>query len=139
MDVPPSLVWHLEHNKALHEKIVVLTVETGQVPYVAEPRHLDIREIAPNFFRARATYGFMERPDVPALLRGAADHGCDLGMDDATYYVGHATIMHRDDGQGMPRWLEAVYAAMERNASHVGDVLLLPPDATVELGRQVAI
>ena len=139
MDVPPSLVWHLEHNKALHERIVVLTVETGQVPSVPEADHLGISEIAPNFWRAKAKYGFMEHPDIPALLGTAAEHGCDLGLDDVTYYVGHATIMHRDDGQGMPRWLEAIYAAMERNASHVGDVLRLPPDATVELGRQVLI
>ncbi len=139
MDVPPSLVWHLEHNKALHERIVILTVETGQVPYVAKAEHLGIAEIAPNYWRAKAKYGFMEHPDIPTLLRGAADHGCDLGLDDATYYVGHATIMHRDDGQGMPRWLELLYAAMERNASHVGDVLRLPPDETVELGRQVSI
>ena len=139
MDVPPSLVWHLEHNKALHEKLVVLTVETAQVPFVAEAEHLDMREIAPNFWRARAKYGFMQRPDIPALLRGAAERGCDLGLDDATYYVGHATVVPRDDGQGMPRWMEAIYAAMERNASHASDVLRLPPDATVELGRQVAI
>ncbi|RYB05378.1 potassium transporter Kup [Lichenibacterium ramalinae] len=138
-DVPPSLVWHVEHNKALHENIVVLTVETGHVPYVAEAEHLAIDEIAPNFWRARAQYGFMEHPDIPVLLREAAQHGCDLGLDDATYYVGHATIMHRDDGKGLPRWQEAVYAALERNASHVGDVLRLPADRTVELGRQVFI
>ncbi len=139
MDVPPSLVWHLEHNKALHERIVVLTVDTAQVPFVSEAERLGIDEIAPNFWRAKAKFGFMERPDIPALLGTAVERGCDLGLDDATYYVGHATIMHRDDGGGMPRWLEAVYAAMERNASHVGDVLRLPPDATVELGRQVSI
>ena len=138
-DVPPSLVWHLEHNKALHENIVVLTVETDKVPYVADGQHLGISEIAPNYWRARAKFGFMEHPDIPVLLRGAAHHGCHVVFHDATYYVGHATITHRDDGQGMPRWLEAIYAAMERNASHVGDVLRLPTDATVELGRQVSI
>ena len=133
MDVPPSLVWHLEHNKALHENIVVLTVETGQTPYVADAEHLGIEEIAPHFWRAKAKYGFMERPDIPTLLREAAGQGCAFDFEDTTYYVGHATIMHREDGRGLPRWLEAIYAAMERNASHVGDVLSLPPDATVEL------
>ena len=139
MDVPPSLVWHLEHNKALHQTIVVLTVETEHVPYLAEAEHLAIREIASNFHRAKARFGFMEHPDVPALLRRAADHGCALDLDDVSYYVGHATVMHRDDGGGLPRWLEVLYAAMERNASHAGDVLRLPPDETVELGRQVFI
>ena len=139
MDVPPSLVWHLEHNKALHDRIVVLTVSTVPVPYMRTGERLTMEEIAPNFWRATATFGFMEPSEIPALLEAAKDHGCDIGLDDVTYYVGHATIMHRDDGQGIPRWLEALYAAMERNSSHVGDVLRLPPEATVELGRQVAI
>jgi len=53
--------------------------------------------------------------------------------------MGHSTIIPRDDGQGLPRWQEAIYAALERNATHVGDFLRLPQDRTVELGREVAI
>ncbi len=78
MDVPPSLLWHLEHNKALHESLVVLTVETGADPLDrrGQERLGHRRRLAPHFWRARATYGFMERPDIPSLLREAAGQGC---------------------------------------------------------------
>ena len=53
--------------------------------------------------------------------------------------VGHSTVTHRDDGKGLPRWQEAIYAMLERNSTHVSDFLQLPQDKTIELGRQVAI
>jgi KUP system potassium uptake protein len=96
-------------------------------------------EVASNFWRATARYGFMERPDIPALLRQAREKGCFLAFDDVTYYVGHETIIHRDDGKGLAKWEEAFFAAMERNAIHVSDYFRLPSDSVVEIGRQVAI
>jgi KUP system potassium uptake protein len=96
-------------------------------------------EVAPNFWRATARYGFMERPDIPALLRQAREKGCSLAFDDVTYYVGHETIIRRDDGKGLAKWEEALFAAMERNAVHVSDYFRLPSDSVVEIGRQVAI
>ena len=60
-------------------------------------------EVAPNFWRVTARYGFMERPDIPALLRQAREQGCCLDPDDVTYYVAHETIIHREDGKGLAR------------------------------------
>ncbi len=96
-------------------------------------------EVAPNFWRATARYGFMERPDIPVLLRQARAKGCTLDLDDVTYYVGHETIVHREDGKGLAKWEEALFAAMERNAVHVSDFFRLPSDDVVEIGRQIAI
>jgi KUP system potassium uptake protein len=138
-DVPPVLLWHLQHNKALHREILVLTVSTASVPRVSPSKRLTIRKLAPDFWRADAAFGFMEHADIPALLDSAKEHGCDVDLGDVTYYVGHASIMHRDKGPAMPRWQEALYAAMERNSTHVGDVLRLPQEQTVEIGRQIAI
>ena len=81
----------------------------------------------------------MERPDVPALLRQAREQGCPLQLDDVTYYVGHETIVRREDGKGLAKWEVALFAAMERNAVHVSDFLRLPSDSVVEIGREVAI
>jgi len=139
LDVPPVLLWHLVHNRALHADLVVLTITTSATPWIDGNERLSIKELAPHFWRARATFGFMERPDIPAVIDGMKQHGCGADMGDVTYYVGHSTIIPRDDGQGLPRWQEAIYAALERNATHVGDFLRLPQDRTVELGREVAI
>jgi KUP system potassium uptake protein len=137
-DAPPVLVWHLKHNRSLHERLFILTVETESVPRIRGPR-LNVSEIAPNIWRARARYGFMERPDIPALLRQAHAGGCTISLDDVTYYVGHETIVHREDRHGLPHWLERFFAFMQRNSVHVSDFFHLPPDAVVEIGRQISI
>jgi len=72
-------------------------------------------------------------------LRRACERGCPIELDDVTYYVGHETIVHREDGKGLAKWEEALFAAMERNAMHVSDFFKLPRDSVVEIGRQVAI
>ncbi len=138
-DIPTVLIWHLLHNKSLHTNLIVLTVEATAVPWIEEDKRLDIKELAPRFWRAHAVFGFMERPDIPAVIDRMKNHGCGADMTDVTFYVGHSTVTHRDDGQGIPRWQEAIYAMLERNSTHVGDFLRLPQDRTVELGRQVAI
>ena len=62
-----------------------------------------------------------------------------LKLGDVVYYVGHGTIVPRDDGRGLPKWQEALYIAMERNSVHVSDFFRLPNDSVVLIGRQVAI
>jgi len=69
----------------------------------------------------------------------ALSGGCHFDPDDVTYYVGHETVLHRIDGSGLPEWQEAIFAAMERNSSHVSDYFNLPRDRVVEIGRQVEI
>jgi KUP system potassium uptake protein len=138
-DTPPVVVWHVKHNRALHEHLFVLRVVTESVPRIKESERLATTEVAPNFWRATAHYGFMERPDIPNLLKQAREQGCPLVFDDITYYVGHGTIIHRGDGKGLAEWEEALFAAMERNAVHVSDFFSLPRDSVVEIGRQVAI
>jgi KUP system potassium uptake protein len=138
-DAPPVLVWHLKHNRALHERLFILTVEIGSVPRLRGGTRLTINEIAPKLWRASARYGFMERPDIPVLLREAQARGCELSLDDVTYYVGHETIVHREDRHGLPHWLERFFAFMQRNSVHVSDFFRLPPDAVVEIGRQISI
>jgi KUP system potassium uptake protein len=138
-DTPPVMVWHVKHNRALHEHLFVLRVEIGSVPWVSPGKRMTIVEAAPNFWRAEAHFGFMERPHIPELLAASKSLGCTIDLADVTYYVGHETVIGRDDGMGLPAWQEKVFAVMERNAVHVSDFFSLPNDQVVEIGRQVAI
>jgi KUP system potassium uptake protein len=138
-DTPPVMRWHVQKNRALHQKLFVLKVVTESVPWIRDQARLVVTELAPNFWRATAHYGFMERPDIPHLLQQTPAFGCHLELDDVTYYVGHETIVRAEDGHGLWAWEEALYAAMARNALHVSDFLRLPSDAVVEIGRQVSI
>jgi KUP system potassium uptake protein len=138
-DTPPVMVWHVRHNRALHEHLFVLRVQIISAPWVAPNNRISIEEVAPNYWRAEARFGFMERPHIPDLLRTSKARGCTIDLDDVTYYVGHETVIRREDGRGLPAWQERIFAAMERNAVHVSDFFSLPNDQVVEIGRQVAI
>jgi KUP system potassium uptake protein len=81
----------------------------------------------------------MERPDVPALLQRAHDAGCSIDPSDVTYFIGHETVIAREDGQGLPRWVEEAYAFLQRNSAHVTDYFRLPAETVVEIGREIAI
>jgi len=138
-DVPPVMEWHVRHNRALHEKLLVLTVTTQSVPWIKDSERLTFEEIAPRFWRAAARYGFMERPDIPALLQHAHGLGCAIDLSDITYYVGHETVVPDKDDKALPRVAEALFAYMQRNSAHLTEYFRLPIDAVVEIGRQVSI
>jgi KUP system potassium uptake protein len=138
-DVPPVMVWHVKRNRALHENLFVLTVTTRSVPWVKDTDRLTFEEIAPRFWRAAARYGFMERPDIPALLQQTHERGCAIGLSDITYYVGRETVVPGEHEKALPRWVEALFAFMQRNSAHLTEYFKLPVEAVVEIGREVSI
>ncbi len=138
-DTPPVIAWYVRHSRSLHERVVALTVLTESTPWVPESSRFSVVQVAPNFWRAQARYGFMERPDIPRLLT-RLQAPCGLGdLSGVTYYLAHETVLPRQDGHGLPRWQEALFAAMQRNSIHLTDLLQLPSDRVVELGGLVAI
>jgi KUP system potassium uptake protein len=138
-DTPPIVAWYVNHARALQEQLIAMTVVTTSTPWVAEETRFSIVEVAPKFWRVVAHYGFMERPDVPRLLKQFSVNGCTIDLANVTYYVGMETIVAREDGAGLPRWSVALFAAMHRNAARVTDVFNFPRDRVMEIGRQVAI
>ena len=137
--VPPVMSWHVKHNRALHERIMIINVSIEPVPFIHPTDRFRFFEEAPNFWRATVHYGFMERPEIPPILEEANAEGCDLDLSDVTYYVGRETVVSRPDGTGLPKWQEVIFAAMERNGNQATDFFRLPVDQVVEIGRQVAI
>ena len=81
----------------------------------------------------------MERPSIEAVLSDCKTQGAGIDLDDVTYYVGRETIVPREDGEGLPKWVVAIFTAMGRNAVRLSDTLELPHDHVVEIGREVAI
>jgi KUP system potassium uptake protein len=81
----------------------------------------------------------MERPDLPEILRRAAEASCDVNLADVTYYVGFETVVPSEEQQHLPRLVEALFATMQRNAARVTEFYRLPRGAVVEVGREVPI
>ena len=138
-ETPPVLVWHVRKNRSLHDYILILKLIVTSSPRTKRSERIEVARIADKFWRIEARYGFMERPNVLAILDDCRTKGAEIDRDDVTFYVGHETIIPRDGRGGIPRWQEAIFAAMARNSVRITDVLKLPNDQVVEIGREVAI
>jgi KUP system potassium uptake protein len=138
-DVPPVVVWHLRHIRSLHASIVIVNVVTELIPYVAAKDRVEVREIAPRVWRAHAHFGFMEQPDLHALLERAQVRGHPVDSSNATYFVGRETVVPREDGKGLPRLVEGTFSFLLRNSSQAIEYYRLPRDMVFEIGRQFAI
>jgi len=138
-ETPPVLEWYVKHARALHKHVFILCVLTDPTPWSRYVERLKMEHFKHGFTRGISHFGFMERPDVPDLLREAVLDGCKLDLEDVTFFVGHETIIPRGPGMGMPRPIEAAYAFMQRNAAHATEYFRLPHNAVVEIGREIAI
>ena len=137
-DTPPLMLWQVKNNRALHQTVVALTMMTESVPWIDNNKRLRFQEMAPGFWRLRARFGFMERPNIPLVLHQAQARGCGVDLSDVVYYVGHETVRHKITG-GLPQWQEKIFAFMMRNSAHVTDFCALPNEGVVEIGRVVEI
>ena len=136
---PKALLHNLKHNKVLHARNVLLTVETVDVPTVAPMSRLSIATIGDDFYRAVVRYGFMESPDVPLALMQSADNGgvCFDPMD-TTYFASRETIVAGPQ-RGMAAWRDHLFGFMHRNAAPATDFFRIPMTRMVELGAPVEI
>ncbi|MBV8392404.1 MAG: KUP/HAK/KT family potassium transporter, partial [Alphaproteobacteria bacterium] len=135
---PPLMLWHVEHDRALHQKLIALRVSILQVPWVEDSERFSMTELAPDFWSLEARYGFMERPQIPELLEMAHAQGCTVDLSQVVYYVGHNRVLRAEHSR-LPRWQQVLFTLMERNAAHASDVFGLPGEQVVEIGRQIRI
>jgi len=135
---PPVMLWYVRHSHALHEKVIAVTLETASVPRIAPEERIQLAQPVANFWVASVCYGFMERPDMPDLMRQLAARGCGVVPEKLTYFVGSERIVPREEG-GLPRWMEAIFSFLLRNATHMPDYLNVPRDQLIDLGRQISI
>ncbi|HXY98229.1 MAG TPA: KUP/HAK/KT family potassium transporter [Steroidobacteraceae bacterium] len=135
---PPVMLWYVRHSHALHEKVIAVTLETASVPRIAPEGRIQLAQPVANFWVASVCYGFMERPDMPDLMRQLAARGCGVVPEKLTYFVGSERIVPREAG-GLPRWMEAIFSFLLRNATHMPDYLNVPRDQLIDLGRQISI
>jgi len=136
---PLALLHNLKHNKVLHEQVVLLTVRTEEVPYLAHAKdRVAVENLDEGFWRAQVHFGFMEKPDVPAALDGVKQTGLRFDPMRTTYFIGRETILATRK-LGLSSWRGSLFAWMTRNAGDVTSYFCLPPNGVVELGARVEV
>lgn len=135
---PPALLHNLQHNKVLHEKVILLTVDVQEIPRVPPTKRIEVHKLENGFYRVILHYGFMENPHVPRDLVRARRYGLELNLRQVSYFLGRERLLASAE-PGMAIWREKLFATMSRNAVNATDFYRLPPDRVVELGAQVEL
>jgi KUP system potassium uptake protein len=141
--VPLALRANVEHNHALHESVVIISIETKNVPHVPRDERIVVDDLGytdDGILHLKAHYGFQDHPKVPEVLRQAAEMGveCPIDVEGASYFVSRASIV-RGDAPGLSAWRKRLFITMARNAASPALRFGLPDERTVTMGSRIEL
>ncbi len=136
--VPSALLHNIKHNRILHERVIILTVDIAEMPFVDESKRATCKSLGEGFYRVILRYGFLEETDVPAALAKVDLCGPPFDMMQTSFFLSRQTLI-ASKVPGMAIWREKVFAWMLRNAANAMEFFKLPTNRVVELGSQVEI
>ncbi len=135
---PAALLHNLKHNKILHEKNVILTVNFTDTPRVADEDRVTIEPISELFSRVTLRFGYMESPNVPRGLAIARKLGWSFDIMSTSFFVSRRSIKPAARS-GMPIWQDKLFIGLARNATDATDFFQIPTGRVVEVGTQVTV
>ena len=135
------MMHHLKHNKVLHERVLLLSVKTAEVPETSPSERVTVVPLSHGFWRVIATYGFMQSPNVPEILEVVDRLGVRCKPMDTSYFMGRERLIptkgRPEDPFKLSRWRKVVFSIMARNARSATEFFGIPPNRVVELGTQI--
>ncbi|MEW5864981.1 MAG: potassium transporter Kup [Pseudomonadota bacterium] len=137
---PHALLHNLNHNKVLHERVIFLTVEVTDEPWVSFDKRVRLEKLGHGCWRMRVRYGFMNEPDIARALEIAGTMGLDFDMMRTSFFLSRETVVPVGMSAGeMALWRERLFAMLARNAGNAADYFKLPANRVIELGTKVEI
>jgi KUP system potassium uptake protein len=135
---PTALLHNLKHNKVLHERNVVLTVEYAETPHVSPEERVHVEPLGNSFLRVKLRFGFMDVPNIPEALAIARKAGWRFEIMSTSFYVSRRSLRIAARSE-MPRWQDRLFIALASAANDATDYFRIPTGRVVEIGAQVAI
>lgn len=136
--VPHALLHNLVHNKVLHERVVLLTVVTRDIPWVPDAERVKVEALGDNFYRIAVFYGFKDDPNIPLALEQCKPFGLEFNMLETSFFLSRETLIPTKL-PGMALWREKLFASMSRNAGTAMAYFKIPTNRVVELGTQIEL
>jgi KUP system potassium uptake protein len=138
LSAPTALLHSLKHYKVLHEKNVILTIETADTPRVSEAERVRMEPVGETFSRVVLRFGFMETPNVPKALAIARKLGWQFDIMSTSFFLSRRTLKPAPHS-GMPRWQDRLFIGLTRVANDATDYFQIPTGRVVEVGTQVTV
>jgi KUP system potassium uptake protein len=135
----PMLLRHIEHNRVLHETVVLLTFLSDRRPRVPFHQRHSVHRLGHGFYRIQVRLGFMQTPDIPLSLINCNKLGFDADLDHKNYYIAHETIVRGETNSAMDPISFSIFSFLNRIASRAPDFFKIPQDAIIEVGFRVEI
>jgi len=135
---PAALLHNMKHNKVLHERNVLMTVRTEDVPRLPEGERLQISHLGQNFHTVTIRYGFLEEPDIPRALALCRVGGFRFNLMETSFFVGREKLVaKRPSGMRLP--FKKLFILLSNVALDATEFFRIPTNRIVELGGQVEI
>jgi KUP system potassium uptake protein len=135
---PTALLHSLKHYKVLHEKNVIISVETTHTPRVESAKRVEIEQVGATFMRIRLRFGYMEVPNIPRALAIARKLGWQFDIMSTSFFLSRRALRPAPHS-GMPRWQDRLFIWLARSANDATDYFQIPTDRVVEVGTQVTV
>jgi KUP system potassium uptake protein len=135
---PTSLLHNLKHNRVLHERNIILTIKTEDVPRVQRHERIEVTKVADNFVRVIARYGFMETPSVPKIIEHCRRKDLNIDMAATSFFLSRRSLKPTLKSE-MPRWQERLFIWLAGRAEDATEYFRIPSDRVVEVGTQVMV
>jgi KUP system potassium uptake protein len=135
---PTALLHSLKHYKVLHEKNVILSVETTHTPRVESDKRVTIEPVGSTFTRVLLRFGYMETPNIPRALAIARKRGWQFDIMSTSFFLSRRSLRPATHS-GMPRWQDRLFISLARSANDATDYFQIPTDRVVEVGTQVTV
>ena len=137
--VPNAMLHNLKHNKVLHERVIILSVVTEDIPYVPKEDYVWIESMGHGFWKITGHYGFKEQPNIPAMLTDCKLQSMEFDMMETSFFINRETLIATPNNGGMAMWREHLFVWMSHLAGKASDYFRIPTNRVVELGTQVEI
>lgn len=135
---PLAFIHNLRHNKIIHERVIFLTVAFRPVPYVRSEERVEINPLPFGFYRLLVSYGFLDRPNIRAVLRIVQNRFLEVDLEETTFFVGNTRLVPSRT-MGLSPWRDWIFLFLARNSQGAVDYFNLPDDQVFEIGSQIKL
>jgi KUP system potassium uptake protein len=137
--VPHALLHNLKHNKILHDKNMLVTVQVSDIPYVQDELRYEFEVLEKGFYRIQINYGFKEQPNVPMVLEQIFNKiDFEYNLMEISFFVSRERLIYKADNK-LTTWRKQLFATMQKNTSPISDFYQIPTNRVVEIGSQIEI
>ncbi|HEX4194150.1 MAG TPA: KUP/HAK/KT family potassium transporter, partial [Stellaceae bacterium] len=137
--VPTPLLHNIKHNKVLHERIVLMKIDTEDIPHVPDEQRVEVKHLEHNFHTVTLHYGFMDEPNIPRALAQMRLMQFRINLLETSFFVGREKIVCASDSHSLWNWRKRLFIFLQRTMLNATEYFRIPSNRVVELGGQIEI